>query len=212
MKCLDCAGFMPLGSANGKVNKEATLFGSVFFATYFCCSIGIVFHTTKRLGIELFNLSAVLASFALLVSPVQLFAGDIDLDVNSSENTMVSDLHIQVTNAGNASRATFNMSSFKGCYGETDYIHVSYGSMISVHARTVCPGYSKLTSTNLTRERWYGWQHLANGSSTGNNDAVTKWYCKGTGKYTYRATNYHCALVGKDVATAYTWVTQEKTC
>lgn len=100
---------------------------------------------------------------------------------------------------------------FAGCYGKTDNPHKS-ASFASVHARTVCAYASKATSTNLARDRWWGWEHLANGGSTGTADAVTKWYCSGTGTYTYRGTTFHRASIGGKVATAYTSNSERFSC
>ncbi|MFV0462952.1 MAG: hypothetical protein ACK5MP_07160 [Nostocoides sp.] len=101
--------------------------------------------------------------------------------------------------------------AFVGCYGKTDDPHKSY-SFALAHARTVCPSASKATSTNLARHRWWGWEHLANGGSTGYSDAVTKWYCRGTGTYTYQGTTFHRATIGGRVATAYTANSEQFSC
>jgi hypothetical protein len=56
-----------------------------------------------------------------------------------------------------------------------------------------------IVSINLLRWRWYGLQHLANGSRSRTTTYVNgnaKWYCSGTGTYTYRGESYHRATVG----------------
>ena len=93
--------------------------------------------------------------------------------------------------------------AFAGCYGQTDDPHQSF-PFASVHARTRCAYASKATSTNLSRLRWWGWQQLANGGSTGNADSVAKWYCAGVGDSTYQATTFHRAVIAGKVGTAYT--------
>lgn len=86
-----------------------------------------------------------------------------------------------------------------GCYGQTHNPHRSY-SFASVHGDTNCPvRASMIVSINLSRDRWWGWQHLNNGYKSGYSykvDGNVKWYCSGTGTYTYRGVSYHRATVG----------------
>ena len=100
---------------------------------------------------------------------------------------------------------------FHDCYGETRRIHGSR-NFVSVHSRTYCPGASKRTSTNLTRHRWYGWEQLANGGSTGNKESNVKWYCKGSGTYDYKATGYHRAIRNGRVGIALTATYRRLSC
>jgi hypothetical protein len=94
-----------------------------------------------------------------------------------------------------------------GCWGETQLPHPSY-SFASVHARTTCPFTAPLVvSVNLLRDRWYGWENMANGYRSGTTTAVdgfAKWYCAGAGTYTYEGSSYHRATVNGTNLIAYT--------
>lgn len=100
-----------------------------------------------------------------------------------------------------------------GCYGQTDQPHPSghVPGNVNVEARTVCPGLTDYVSTSLYRDRWYGQQHLADGSNTrfGRADTSAAWRCAGTGTYTYRAYSYHEA---SDGSYAYTGNSRRFTC
>lgn len=93
------------------------------------------------------------------------------------------------------------------CVGRTHDPHLSY-SFASVHGDTGCPYVvPMIVSINLLRWRWYGLQHLANGSRSGTTSYVNgnaKWYCSGTGTYTYRGESYHRATVGGTNYIGYT--------
>jgi hypothetical protein len=93
------------------------------------------------------------------------------------------------------------------CTGLTERPHEST-HLASVHARTNCPiAVPMMVSTNLERDRWYGWQYLANGYESKiktSVDAVAKWPCWGTGTYTYRAVSYHRANIYGRTAIGYT--------
>ena len=107
-------------------------------------------------------------------------------------------------------------ASFYGCKGQTLNPHPSL-SFASVHGLTTCSTRaSMIVSINLSRGRWYGWQHLANGykssPSAGKVDGNAKWYCKGTGTYDYRGTSYHRATIGSRTAIAYTANTKRFGC
>jgi hypothetical protein len=94
-----------------------------------------------------------------------------------------------------------------GCMGYTDVPHRSL-NFASVHGRTECPTSVPLVaSVNILRDRWYGWDHLANGYASGTKVRVNgnaKWYCLGAGTYTYRGETYHRATVGGQALTAWT--------
>ncbi len=86
-----------------------------------------------------------------------------------------------------------------GCYGQTDYPHKS-GSEASVHGRTHCSAIvnTVTVTTTLKRDRWYGEQTLATGTSSrggaASNDSGTAtphWVCVGTGTYSYRGYSQH---------------------
>lgn len=64
-----------------------------------------------------------------------------------------------------------------------------------------------IVSINLSRDRWWGWQQLNNGYKSGYSykvDGNVKWYCSGTGTYTYRGVSYHRATVGGPATTSAT--------
>lgn len=97
---------------------------------------------------------------------------------------------------------TRRIQSPAGCTGKTDLPHKS-GRMASVHARIQCNwNVQQLkTVTTLYRERWYGYEAFASGSSTTFNkntsyDAHPHWTCSGTGKYTYWGFSNHYTLEG----------------
>lgn len=94
-----------------------------------------------------------------------------------------------------------------GCWGYTYNPHRSY-SFASVHGATDCPYVAPMiVSINLLRWRWYGLDHLANGSASGTRSNVNgnaKWYCSGTGTYTYRGESYHRVTVGGTNYIGYT--------
>jgi len=63
------------------------------------------------------------------------------------------------------------------------------------------------TSISLYRERWYGWDHLRNGSDGGyksRTNANAKWYCVGAGTYTYLGESYHRVTISGKNYVAYT--------
>jgi len=89
-----------------------------------------------------------------------------------------------------------------GCYGQTDLPHESYG-YASVHGRTHCNAQlvELSVATSLYRGRWYGAQHLGDGSSSRNysndsQDAHPHWRCFGAGTYTYEGDSSHEAFDG----------------
>ncbi|HET9649845.1 MAG TPA: hypothetical protein VFP34_16650 [Microlunatus sp.] len=94
-----------------------------------------------------------------------------------------------------------------GCWGHTHNPHKS-AAFASVHGDTDCPYVAPMTvSINLLRWRWYGLQHLAHGSKSGTKSYVNgnaKWYCSGTGTYTYRGESYHRVTVGGKNYVAWT--------
>ena len=102
-----------------------------------------------------------------------------------------------------------------GCYGRTHNPHRSY-SFASVHGETSCGvRASMIVSINLSRGRWYGWQHLASGYKSGYSykvDGNAKWYCARTGTYTYRGVSYHRATIGGRSAIGYTSNTDRFSC
>lgn len=109
--------------------------------------------------------------------------------------------------AGQQGDVSTNQAIGSGCHGYTDRPHYSLGSA-SVHGRTECPFVADIiASVNLYRLRWYGWQHLANGYDAGVTSRVNgnaRWYCSGTGTYTYLGETYHRATIGGTNYTAYT--------
>ncbi len=91
-----------------------------------------------------------------------------------------------------------------GCYGQTDIPHWS-NAYASVHGRTRCQArlVELSVATTLYRGRWYGAQHLADGSSSRNysndsRDATPHWYCATgtTNRYTYEGDSNHEAFDG----------------
>jgi hypothetical protein len=72
-----------------------------------------------------------------------------------------------------------------GCKGQTDRPHKS-GTYASVHGRTDCDynAPALFVTTNLFRDRWYGWQFLKGDSESRygwwrTNDATPHWNCLG---------------------------------
>lgn len=97
-----------------------------------------------------------------------------------------------------------------GCYGQTDRPHPSEGD-VSVHARTNCrvDVVHIKVATSLYRGRWYGAQHLKDGTSgrdfsNTSDDAVARWACYRTGKYTYEADSTHEVTNGQTYYAATT--------
>lgn len=84
------------------------------------------------------------------------------------------------------------------CGGRTDLPHRSFG-FASVHGVTYCSYAAPLmASVSLGRERWWGMEWLANGYRDGTTTGVNanaKWYCVGTGTYTYVGETYHRAMI-----------------
>lgn len=88
-----------------------------------------------------------------------------------------------------------------GCYGQTDYPHISY-PYASVHGRTKCAvAVSQVTATaTLLRSRWWGWETVKVGStasrlnSSSSGDSTPHWKCSGT--YTYKGDSTHTSLEG----------------
>lgn len=83
------------------------------------------------------------------------------------------------------------------CKGQTDRPHGS-GDDASVHGRTTCDWNAPalFVTTNLFRDRWYGWQFLDGRSKSAygwwrTNDATPHWYCYGAGLYTYIGSSSH---------------------
>lgn len=97
-----------------------------------------------------------------------------------------------------------------GCYGTTGHPHYSTGDA-SVHGSTRCRvnvGYLSAANT-LYRARWYGPEQLDTSRSYRNysytsQDAVSRWYCRGTGEYTYEGVTYHEATDGANTYTVTT--------
>lgn len=93
------------------------------------------------------------------------------------------------------------------CGGRTDLPHRSNG-FASVHGVTHCSYAAPLmASVSLGRERWWGMQWLANGykeSTTTSVNANAKWYCVGTGTYTYVGETYHRAMIHGSAHINYT--------
>lgn len=93
------------------------------------------------------------------------------------------------------------------CTGTTHDPHRSY-SFASVHSQTDCPMVvPMIVSVNLLRERWWGWENMANGYKSGTAYQVNgfaKWYCAGAGTFTYRGSGYHRATVGGTNLIGYT--------
>lgn len=129
--------------------------------------------------------------------------GDVKISPNQTQNG-------PVTAAGSV-----QLPSVGFCYGRTENVHTSNSVLVSVHSRTICPSASSaIASTNLQRDRWYGWEQLANGSSAiRTQDANTKWYCAGTnGWYDYQASSYRCATIGTQNLIGYTGDTKRLFC
>lgn len=83
------------------------------------------------------------------------------------------------------------------CKGQTDMPHWS-GDDASVHGRTTCDWNAPalFVTTNLYRDRWYGWQFLDGRSQSAygwwrTSDATPHWYCYGVGLYTYIGSSSH---------------------
>ena len=89
-----------------------------------------------------------------------------------------------------------------GCTGYTDYPHKS-GTMASVHGRMICnyPVSYVVTSTSLTRDRWYGLETIATDTSgrevsSKSYDATPHATCLNEGTYSYRGFSSHLSSEG----------------
>jgi hypothetical protein len=90
------------------------------------------------------------------------------------------------------------------CYGRSDYPHESITNPGNAVAKgwTICPGVTPpymFVYSELTRDRWYGEEFLAEKQSTSKFncsygkcvEVIPKWWCSGTGTYTYHIYSHH---------------------
>jgi hypothetical protein len=157
----------------------------------------------QRVFVRLAAVVAVALAAAIFQSTIAV-AEPVGVPKNSATSNATA-LHKQASPAQKGRAAPMALPS--SCWGYTYDPHRSY-SFASVHGATECPWpVSMIVSINLLRWRWYGLQHLANGYRSGvyfSVDGNAKWYCSGTGTYTYRGESYHRATVGGVNYIAYT--------
>jgi hypothetical protein len=118
----------------------------------------------------------------------------------------------QAAQAGQATPAGEVGAAFYGCYGQTDYPHLSSHNpgYVNVEARTWCAVWMPwlYVKTDLYRSRWWGWEWLAWGSRGGSgyrvDDHAARW-CGGTGTFTYLGSSYHEAQINGQYGIVYTW-------
>lgn len=100
------------------------------------------------------------------------------------------------------------------CYGYTDKPHKSRhdpGYAVTL-VRTECQVQAnrQYAYGEMYRDRWYGLQFLDDAASTtfwtyAKVRAIPKWYCRGTGTYTYRTWGAHSVTIGAIVYTGETY-------
>lgn len=162
----------------------------------------------------------VLATTTLALAPAAYAEGQDSQKLNSATQDRPQhdrlSAETQPTTGGVTSAAAPSTSIPSNCWGYTDDPHKS-SAFASVHGRTECPSsVTNFVNINLFRERWWGWEHLANGSDgprvAQKTNANAKWYCSGVGTYTWRGESYHRVTIGGTNYVAYTANDSRWTC
>lgn len=180
--------------------------------------MSVTTNQTNGKGNEMKRIALIAAAAASLVTPLMIpVSAAADPGVPSPttiEKSVTARTPVSAGLTTGAARTTTSVSTV-GCVGRTHDPHKSY-YFASVHGATSCPMRAPMiVSINLSRDRWWGWQHLANGYKSGTStkvDGNAKWYCRGTGTYTYRGVSYHRATVGGRNYIGYTANTERFSC
>jgi hypothetical protein len=150
-----------------------------------------------------------IGTFTLTGSAAQAAVGGNTLPAPPSITYDTSAVHSQAVGAKSAASAASaagpliaSVLSPAGCTGSTDYPHKS-GTQASVHGRMRCD-YAVpyvVTSTAITRDRWYGLETLLTDTSKRTNswtsyDATPHPSCLHEGTYDYRGFSSHLSNEG----------------